>query len=227
MSRKPVTRVQIFRRPDHMAKTNPKGSSSGINPDGSLMNVGNKLGANPSIRLYKDKLSGGSGNAMKNALTDEAMGISNDPDPEDKKAKLNLKAMAKRKESEQYIKLMDEKRKKEGKKESVPKEDLKDTTQTHAPDPFIQKRLIDSIESGFLKGIKTAVADGASVTQGSDDSGWTSLHYAAAAGKGIVVKYLISQGADKKKKDIHGQTPYQIAFSRNKTHVLELLEVDD
>eukprot|EP00954_Amorphochlora_amoebiformis_P025914 1376019-Amorphochlora_amoeboformis.AAC.2 len=138
MSRKPVTRVQIFRRPDHMAKTNPKGSSSGINPDGedyggrfkvyiptfmarcrfpidfwagmnqelivlvssdrvwgvivyiyeyssrsipdmyptgSLMNVGNKLGANPSIRLYKDKLSGGSGNAMKNALTDEAMGL--------------------------------------------------------------------------------------------------------------------------------------------------------
>eukprot|EP01050_Picozoa_sp_SAG11_P017334 SAG11_NODE_2488_length_3295_cov_4.463079_3_plen_89_part_00 len=47
------------------------GRSNGLNADGSLMNVGNKLGSRPSIRLFNQYSAG---TAMQAALTDEGMG---------------------------------------------------------------------------------------------------------------------------------------------------------
>ena len=49
-----------------------KASSNGGNVDGSSMNVGNVLGERPSIRLYPHYATG---EAMKQMLTDEGMGI--------------------------------------------------------------------------------------------------------------------------------------------------------
>ena len=49
-----------------------KASSNGGNSDGSSMNVGNVLGERPSIRLYAHHANG---DAMRQMLTDEGMGI--------------------------------------------------------------------------------------------------------------------------------------------------------
>ena len=52
------------------------GRSNGINADGSLMNVGNKLGSRPSIRLFNQYSRG---DAMRDALTDDGMGYDHEP----------------------------------------------------------------------------------------------------------------------------------------------------
>eukprot|EP00466_Bigelowiella_natans_P013097 jgi/Bigna1/87430/estExt_fgenesh1_pg.C_200104 len=204
--------------------SNPRGRSNGLNADGSLMNVGNKLSNKPSIRLWKDRLAGGSGNAMKAALTDEAMGIVHEGGSA--KTTPQLKAEAKRLEAEKYKKEMEAKRREEQLKaeaeqkssQSGSSSEKQQSSNATKQDPFLQM--------GLLKGIKIAVEDGASVNEPMPQTGWTALHYAAVSGKGIVINYLLKAGADKAAKDVNGQTPYDIALSRGKgEHVKEMLAV--
>mmetsp|Transcript_18628 Transcript_18628/g.33333 ORF Transcript_18628/g.33333 Transcript_18628/m.33333 type:complete len:220 (-) Transcript_18628:523-1182(-) len=212
--------------------SNPNGRSNGINADGTLMNVGNKLGDKPSIRLWKDRLAGGSGDAMRQALTDNAMGLKYEEDGH-MPQKPQLKARAKRQEAEMYKKQLEEKRKLEQKttptkppaEKKTANVSVSSTNSTPKQDPFLQKRLMEAINLGLLKGIKICIEDGASASEPYPQSGYTALHYAAISGKTIVINYLLKVGANKNAKDTNGMTAYDLAVSRGKpVHVTESLD---
>ncbi len=182
------------------------------------MNVGNKLSDKPSIRLWKDKLAGGTGDAMRQALTDEAMGIVHEKSPTAKKPQ--TKAMAKRAEARRArekeaadAKAAMELKRAAGSAAAAKKQD--DTKSgAKGQQDLLQRRLVDAIKMGLLKGIKIAVADGADVNLQMGENKWTALHYAATVNnkgsKGIVLNYLLQQGADKRAKNISGKTPYEL-----------------
>lgn len=54
-------------------------------------------------------------------------------------------------------------------------------------------------------------------------SGNTPLHWAALNGHETIVEALIAKGASKEIKNDFGQTPFQVAFSKNRYKCCDLL----
>ncbi len=71
--------------------------------------------------------------------------------------------------------------------------------------------MIRAAEDGDLQELKRLVQEGHDVNQENEDYGWAPLHRAAGRGHYECVEYLITCGADVRKKDWYGRAPLHCA----------------
>lgn len=82
--------------------------------------------------------------------------------------------------------------------------------------------LLKSAADGNLEGVKEALDKGADIN-GTDNKGYTALHWTASKGLSDCVKYLLEKGADCNKQDSEGNTALHVAAKNGRTESVELL----
>eukprot|EP00656_Telonema_subtile_P004507 TRINITY_DN12054_c0_g1_i1.p1 TRINITY_DN12054_c0_g1~~TRINITY_DN12054_c0_g1_i1.p1 ORF type:complete len:225 (-),score=28.88 TRINITY_DN12054_c0_g1_i1:168-842(-) len=206
--------------------------SNGLNPDGSCMNVGNKLAARPSIKLFPQYSSGA---AMISLLTDEAMGFSSPtgsdaphspvrppaPDSPANRIKasrtaspLSSAALSPAAVGSSPIQSPANRIRASMMPEAVQPAPSPVGASPAVIDEFAQRRLYDGARDGRYKDVCLAVQrDGALINEPNRmDGDWTALHYAAYGGHGKIVRFLLAQpGVDPRRGDVSGQTPEMLA----------------
>lgn len=162
------------------------------------MNLGNRLGTRPCIKLYPQYNSGATMKAMLQG--DDA------PDPEQNSAQKPPPRIpcSSRKSPVNHAPPL-----------SPP---LGGQASKTANTNIGQVAFFEACKEGNLKVVKHCVTkDGADVLKGnSKDGGWTGLHYSAHAGNVSVVRYLLTLPAAKaavSKRNVYGETPEDIASS--------------
>jgi ankyrin repeat protein len=92
-------------------------------------------------------------------------------------------------------------------------------------DPKLGNTLLeDQVRYGRLACAEWLLTHGASA-RGSDNRGWTALHYAAS--RGVSAEFadlLVHHGAEVNRRDTAGATPLDLARQGKKPHLVELLE---
>jgi cytohesin len=76
---------------------------------------------------------------------------------------------------------------------------------------------------GDVDSMRRLLDSGTNPNEARDASGWTALHFAAAAGNEIAVKLLLDHGADANRKDGEGRTPLHIAAITRHRAIYDLL----
>ena len=81
------------------------------------------------------------------------------------------------------------------------------------PDSIINKKAAwrEAICSGANNGNIAEYAEGIDINESIDDEGNTPLHVAAISGNIILAQFLVQNGADPEAKNIHGETPLDMA----------------
>ncbi len=88
----------------------------------------------------------------------------------------------------------------------------------------VQKELVDYIEAGNLDGVRSIIDPNPGlVSANTDGQGGNTLFVATASGKGEIVEYLISKGADVNGRNINGLRPLHIAALKSRTRIAGIL----
>lgn len=96
-------------------------------------------------------------------------------------------------------------------------EDLNETINHHG-----KKSIHLAVENNNTKAVESILSgQGKKNVNAIDDSGWTSLHYAAQNGNLDMVKLLIKNGAEFKAMDKDGRAPIHIAAFYGRTNIVE------
>lgn len=82
--------------------------------------------------------------------------------------------------------------------------------------------LLKSAADGNLEGVKEALDKGADIN-GTDNKGYTALHWTASKGLSDCVKYLLEKGADCNKQDSEGNTALHVAAKNGRTESVKHL----
>lgn len=189
----------------------PKYSSNGINSDGSLMNVGNKLGSRPSIKLYPQYSSG---SAMAALLSDDGMGIG-PASTTSRKSPANSSPTTTSTSifntSPQPVAQKQQQRRPQQQQQPVQQQRENSPPNLAAQRQrtlFEQGRLWHACQKGTKKEVKTLIElDGLDPSMGNpEDSQRNALHYAVVRGDIGIVSLLLSKGAKPELSDAHGKT---------------------
>jgi ankyrin repeat protein len=81
------------------------------------------------------------------------------------------------------------------------------------------------VSKGYLEDLRNMINQNTSLTLIVDNLGNTLLHIAAAAGRDIILEYLLMKGADKliNNKNHVGDTPLHKAAMRNQSDAIRIL----
>jgi len=207
--------------------------SNGLRTDGTSFNVGNKLGAKPSIRLFSQYSSGSAMDAIlsqQDDVPESGLGRRSEPVPptsapwsapgggdkrhtQDPGTSNDEVEVAKRQNGDASA----------DPSQPAPKAQPVESTyvpcRTKEDLQWVQQRLLQGITSNRVKDVRTAVEDGADICQ-CDDAGLTPLHVAASLGKARVVEVLLSLGADPRARTSDGQLPADMAKSDDLRNLL-------
>ena len=83
--------------------------------------------------------------------------------------------------------------------------------------------LCDAVRKGRVEIVKILLDHGATVNTRANETGFTPLHLAAAAGDANVIRMLLAKSADRTVRDVFGATPLEHAVHLNQTLSVEAL----